>query len=65
MSKHEPTREITELTPISWGPVLYPSMEWINDGDCISCGGNNGYGPAPHHMPDCYFASWEDTQHDK
>lgn len=28
---------------------------------CMSCGGNDGYGPAPHHTPDCYFASWEDA----
>jgi hypothetical protein len=32
-------------------------------GSCISCGGNDGYGPAPHHKPDCYFASWEDERH--
>lgn len=30
---------------------------------CMSCGGNDGYGPAPHHTPDCYFASWEEAEH--
>jgi hypothetical protein len=28
---------------------------------CMSCGGNDGYGPPPHHAPDCYFASAEDA----
>lgn len=32
-------------------------------GPCMSCGGNDGYGPAPHHAPDCYFASHEDAEH--
>lgn len=32
-----------------------------NGGPCISCDGNDGYGPAPHHAPDCYFASQEDA----
>lgn len=27
---------------------------------CMSCGGNDGYGPPPHHTPDCYFAGWDD-----
>lgn len=31
-------------------------------GPCMSCGGNDGYGPAPHHIPDCYFAGQEDVQ---
>jgi hypothetical protein len=31
-------------------------------GPCLSCGGNDGYGPAPHHTPDCYFASTEDAR---
>jgi hypothetical protein len=32
-------------------------------GPCLSCGGNDGYGPAPHHKPGCYFASDEDANH--
>lgn len=28
---------------------------------CMSCGGNGGYGPSPHHTPDCYFAGHEDV----
>lgn len=32
-------------------------------GPCMSCGGNDGYGPAPHHASDCYFASSEDAAH--
>jgi hypothetical protein len=34
-----------------------------NGGPCMSCGGNDGYGPAPHHTPECYFASNEDAEH--
>lgn len=34
-----------------------------DSGPCMSCGGNDGYGPAPHHTPDCYFASTEDASH--
>lgn len=34
----------------------------MDGGPCMSCGGNNGYGPAPHHAPDCYFASIEDEE---
>ena len=37
------------------GPPIGPT--------CMSCGGNDGYGPPPHHKPDCYFASWEDEAH--
>ncbi len=33
-----------------------------NGGPCMSCGGNDGYGPAPHHTPGCYFASFEGSQ---
>lgn len=35
------------------GPPIGPA--------CRSCGGNDGYGPPPHHAPACYFASWEDA----
>lgn len=40
-----------------------PRRSLMGDGGpCMSCGGNDGYGPAPHHTPDCYFASWEDAE---
>lgn len=39
-----------------------PMQPVMGDGSpCMSCGGNDGYGPAPHHTPDCYFASTEDA----
>jgi hypothetical protein len=36
------------------------------DGEnCMSCGGNDGYGPAPHHTADCYFASDKDVESER
>jgi hypothetical protein len=47
---------VPELVPRARGRVVG------DGGPCMSCGGNDGYGPPPHHTPDCYFASVEDAE---